>query len=324
MGESGVEFGRKLAYRVGEGEIGVRADRYLAECIQEDAALYDDLAEQNLAITRSQLAKLFEQGAVKVKGKVVSKSYQTRLDDDFELILPPIRPLELEAENIPLEIFYEDESLLVVNKPKGMVVHPAPGHWEHTLVNALLYHCKDSLSGINGVSRPGILHRIDKDTSGLLMVAKNDNAHVKLAAQIQDHSFTRIYRAVVVGRFKTDTGTVREPIGRHPVDRKRMCVTPKGREAATHYRIVAQGAAHTHLELQLETGRTHQIRVHMAYLGHPVLGDPLYGSISKGIEGQCLHAKTLGFIHPVSGKYMEFTSELPEDFQRMLRKYVNV
>lgn len=312
----------RLEYTVADGEVGLRADRYLAECIQEDAALYDDSAEQSLSITRSQLVKLFDQGAVKVKGKEVPKSYQTRLDDVFEVILPPVRPLELAAENIPLEIVYEDESLLVVNKPKGMVVHPAPGHWEHTLVNALLYHCKDSLSGINGVSRPGILHRIDKDTSGLLMVAKNDNAHVKLAAQIQDHSFTRIYQAVGVGRFKEESGTVREPIGRHPVDRKRMCVTPKGREAATHYKVLAQGAAHAHLELRLETGRTHQIRVHMAYLGHPVLGDPVYGSVHKGIEGQCLHAKTLGFVHPVTGKYMEFTSELPLDFQNMLVKYI--
>ena len=222
-----------------------------------------------------------------------------------------------------MEIVYEDDDLLVVNKPKGMVVHPAPGHSSGTLVNALLYHCGDSLSGINGVIRPGIVHRIDKDTSGLLIVAKNDTAHAHLAQQIKEHSFTRIYEAVVYGNVKEDSGTVDAPIGRHPTDRKRMCVTEKNsRNAVTHYEVLARYPGFTHLRLKLETGRTHQIRVHMAYLGHPVAGDPVYGvkKVITSLGGQCLHARVIGFVHPTTGEYLEFTSELPAYFTTFLKK----
>ena len=216
---------------------------------------------------------------------------------------------------------YEDDDLLVVNKPKGMVVHPAPGNLTGTPVHALLYHCGDRLSGINGVIRPGIVHRIDKNTSGLLMVAKNDHAHLKLSEQIQAHTFTRAYQAIAVGRFSEKFGTIHAPIGRHPVDRKKMCVTQKNsKDAITHYTVLAESGNYTHLRLQLETGRTHQIRVHLAYLGHPVLGDDVYGKPFPNLTGQCLHAGKIGFMHPTTGEYMEFTSPLPDYFQAALRK----
>ena len=218
------------------------------------------------------------------------------------------------------DIIY-DTDLLVVNKPKGMVVHPAHGNWSGTMVNALLHHCGGSLSGINGVIRPGIVHRIDKNTSGLLIVAKNDSAHLHLAEQIKAHSFTREYEAVAVGAFKETEGTVDAPIGRHKTDRKKMCVTQENsRNAVTHYSVIRQYGGYAHVRLRLETGRTHQIRVHLAYIGHPVLGDDVYGKPFKGLEGQCLHAKKIGFIHPSTGEYMEFDSELPEYFQAVLRK----
>ena len=229
--------------------------------------------------------------------------------------------LDVKAENIPLEIIYEDDHLLVVNKPKGMVVHPAAGNYTGTLVNALMYHCGDRLSSINGVIRPGIVHRIDKNTSGLLIVAKTDAAHTGLAAQIKEHSFTREYRAVVCGRFKEQEGTVNAPIGRHPSDRKKMTVTERNsKHAVTHYTVMEEFSGYTLMKLRLETGRTHQIRVHMAYTGHPVLGDDVYGKPWKGIDGQCLHAGRIGFVHPITYEYLEFESELPQYFCEVLDK----
>ncbi len=273
--------------------------------------------------TRSAVQKWMEQGYVTRQGKPLSKSTKLCVGEEINICIPPLSKVEIEPENIPLDIRYEDSDILVVNKPKDMVVHPAPGHLSGTLVNALLYHCGDSLSGINGVIRPGIVHRIDKDTSGLLMVAKNDHAHQSLAAQIKDHSFTRIYEAVVYGKIKEEQGTIDAPIGRHPTDRKKMAVTEKNsRKAVTHYRVLDWHDGFTHVQLQLETGRTHQIRVHMAYLGHPVAGDPVYGvkKVITALHGQCLHAKVLGFIHPSTGEYLEITSELPEYFTGFLKK----
>ena len=258
---------------------GVRIDSFIANSVTE--------------ITRSAVQKLIENGNVLVNGKIPAKNYKLRKDDRISIRIPdPILP-EAVPENIPLEIVYEDRDLLVVNKPKGMVVHPAAGHYSGTLVNALLYHCGESLSGINGVLRPGIVHRIDKDTSGLLIVAKNDFSHRLLAEQIKEHTFTRKYQAVVYGNFKTDEGTVNMPIGRHPTDRKRMTVTEKNsRNAVTHYKVIDKYNSFTHLELTLETGRTHQIRVHMAHIGHPVAGDSVYGpkKVITSLNGQCLHA----------------------------------
>lgn len=273
-------------------------------------------------LTRSAVQKLIEQNSVNVNSICVSKNYKVKLNDKITVIIPEAKELSVEAQNIPLDIRYEDSDLLVVNKPKGMVVHPAAGNYDKTLVNALLYHCKDSLSGINGVIRPGIVHRIDKDTSGLLIVAKNDFAHISLAEQIKVHSFTRQYQTVVYGHFKTETGTVDAPIGRHPVDRKKMAVTEKNsKNAVTHYSVIDTYKDFTHLKVSLETGRTHQIRVHMSYIGHPVAGDPVYGprKVITSLSGQCLHAGLIGFKHPRSGKYIEIESELPEYFETFLR-----
>lgn len=281
----------------------------------------------NTEMTRSGVQKLIEKNAVSVNGSPVTKNYKVRSDDKISLIIPKATELNVCAENIPLDIRYEDNDLLVVNKPKGMVVHPAAGNYDGTLVNALLYHCKDSLSGINGIIRPGIVHRIDKDTSGLLIVAKNDFAHISLAEQIKAHSFEREYQTVVYGGFSVEDGIVDAPIGRHSVDRKKMTVTEKNSKyAVTHYHVLRRYNGFTHLGVRLETGRTHQIRVHMAYIGHPVAGDPVYGpkKVITSLNGQCLHAGLIGFKHPRSGKYIEIESELPSyftDFLRSLKPY---
>lgn len=279
------------------------------------------LSETELELTRSAVQNLILSGQVTVNGKIVAKNHILHSEDEISVLLSEPRTLEVEAQNIPIEIVYQDKDLLVVNKPKGMVVHPAAGNYDGTLVNALLYHCAGQLSGINGVIRPGIVHRIDKDTSGLLIVAKNDKAHQGLAEQIKAHTFTREYQAIVCGCLKNPQGIVDAPIGRHPTDRKKMCVIQKNsKNAVTHYLLIKAYEKHSHLNLRLETGRTHQIRVHMAYIGHPVLGDAVYGKPYKGLDGQCLHAKKIGFVHPATGQYLEFDSDLPEYFQNTLNK----
>ena len=283
----------------------------------------DSFVAKNTELSRSRTVSLIEEGKVLLNGKEATKKDKLKKGDTVAVIIPKAVPLEVRAENIPLDIIYEDSDLIVVNKPKGMVVHPAAGNYDGTLVNALLYHCGDSLSGINGVMRPGILHRIDKNTSGLLIVAKNDLAHTFLAEQIKEHSFTREYEAVVHGNLKNDSGTVNAPVGRHPTRRKQMAVTDKNsKEAITHYSVIARCDGFTHIRCRLETGRTHQIRVHMAYIGHPVAGDDVYGpkKCAAGLVGQCLHAKKIGFIHPKSRDYMEFESELPDYFEGFLKK----
>ncbi len=283
----------------------------------------DVFLSQNMDISRSAAERLFEKGMVRINGKTANKKDKVSFDDVVEVQMPPAEPLQAQAEDIPLSIVYEDDDLLVVNKPKGMVVHPAPGNPDGTLVNALLAHCGTSLSGINGVMRPGILHRIDKDTSGLLLVAKNDAAHTFLSQQIAEHSLNREYEAVVCGNIKMDEGAVHAPIGRHPVKRKQMAVTYKNsKPAVTHYTVLQRFGQFTHLRLRLETGRTHQIRVHMAHLGHPVAGDPVYGpkKDTTGLHGQCLHARKIGFIHPKTKEYLEFTSDLPAYFTAFLSK----
>lgn len=275
-----------------------------------------------LNMTRSALQKLCVDGMVAAAQKPVSKNYRLRGGELLTVQLPPVRELDVIPQDIPVEIVYEDDDLLVVNKPKGMVVHPAPGHYDGTLVNALLFHCKGRLSAINGVIRPGIVHRIDKDTSGLLIVAKNDMAHLHLARQIKEHTFTRIYNAVVYGNFPKDEGTVCAPIGRKPDDRMKMCVTDKNsREATTHYRVLERFDGFSNLELRLETGRTHQIRVHMAHIGHPVAGDAVYGpkKVIERLDGQCLHAQTIGFVHPRTEEYLEFTTDIPSYYIGFLK-----
>ena len=271
-------------------------------------------------LSRSFIQKLIKDGNVLVNGKPVKGSFRVKCEDEVVFSVPESVEPDIEPENIPLDILYEDADLIVVNKPKGMVVHPAAGHYSGTLVNALMFHCGDSLSGINGEIRPGIVHRIDKDTSGLLMVAKNDTAHLGLSEQIKAHSFTREYQTVVTGSIKED-GTVDAPIGRHKTDRKKMCVTlENSREAITHYSVIRNYAGYTYLNVRLETGRTHQIRVHMSYIGHAVAGDEVYGNGKpKWLCGQCLHAKKIGFVHPRTGEYMEFDSELPDYFKKFLK-----
>lgn len=286
---------------------GKRIDKYIS----------DNIAE----LTRSAVQGIIAKNGITADGKAVSKNYKIRGTEIIEVEIPDAEPMDAVPENIPLDIVYEDNDLLVVNKPKGMVVHPAHGNYHGTLVNALLYHCGGSLSGINGVIRPGIVHRIDKNTSGLLIVAKNDNAHLRLAEQIKAHSFTREYEAIVSGFLKQESGTVDAPIGRHKTDRKKMCVTAENsRNAVTHYSLIRQFGGYAHIKCRLETGRTHQIRVHMAYIGNAVLGDDFYGKPYKGIEGQCLHARKIGFIHPSTEEYMEFSSDLPDYFTAILNK----
>lgn len=287
---------------------GVRIDAFLAEMVEQ--------------LSRSAAQQLLEKGGITVNGKAVKKNYKTHDGDEITVELPEPEPVELLPEKIPLDIRYEDEDVVVINKPKGLVVHPAPGHWSGTLVNALMYHCGDSLSGINGQLRPGIVHRIDMDTSGLLIVAKNDFAHQALAEQLKDHSLSRIYEAIVVGNIRADSGTIDAPIGRHPVDRKKMTVTEKNsRPAVTHYQVVARYSGYTHLRLRLETGRTHQIRVHLAWQNHPIVGDMVYGRGKElGLTSQCLHARSLTFRHPRTGKLVTVECELPEYFQTVLKK----
>lgn len=294
-------------------ENGIRLDKFISVA--------------DVGLSRSAAVNLIENSGVTVNENQVDKKYRLSAGDVVILQIPDPVPYEAKAENIPLDIVYEDEYLLVVNKPKGMVVHPAAGNYDGTLVNALLYHCGNSLSGINGVLRPGIVHRIDKDTSGLLIVAKSDFAHAHLAKQIKDHSFTREYEAVVFGNLKNDEGTVDAPIGRNPNDRKKMCVTTKNsKNAVTHYSVIRRYKGYTHIKCILETGRTHQIRVHMAYLGHPVAGDSVYGVKNEKVPftGQCLHARKIGFVHPKTEAYLEFTSQLPDYFNDFLTKLNNI
>ena len=288
---------------------GERLDAFLARSVPD--------------LTRSAAQRLLERGAVTLRGRAAKKNDKTRLGASLTVCLPEPQPVDLVPQNIPLDVIYEDDDVIVVNKPVGLVVHPAPGHPDGTLVNALLYHCGTSLSGINGELRPGIVHRIDRDTSGLIVAAKNDRAHLALAAQLQDHSLARVYEAVAVGGFWEDCGTVDAPIGRHPVDRKKMAVDRKnGREAVTHWSVLARYPGYTHVECRLETGRTHQIRVHLASIGHPLLGDTVYGSKKPwpGLAGQCLHARRLRFVHPSTGEPLELECPLPDWFRDVLEK----
>ena len=298
-----------LTFAAEEDDIGKRIDVFAAEN-------YDELS-------RSGIKKIIDAGGMLVNGKAVKANYKIRKADVATMILPESEPLEIIAQDIPLDILYEDDDVIVINKPQGMVVHPAPGHYTDTLVNALLYHCGESLSGINGVLRPGIVHRIDMDTSGVIMAAKNNNAHRSLALQLAEHSITRKYNAIVYNNIKEDEGTVDRPIGRNPQDRKKMAVVQAGgRRAVTHYRVLDRLGKFTYIEAQLETGRTHQIRVHMTYIGHPLLGDGVYGPKKQAfnVEGQMLHAGVLGFVHPSSGEYMEFSYPLPRYFEDILNK----
>lgn len=308
----------------GEGEtfmsqISLQADEtYMDERL--DKFLSAMLPDQS----RSYLQKIIKDGNVLVNGEPKKSSYRLEDGDEVTADLPELKSPDIEPENIPLDILYEDESILMVNKPKGMVVHPSAGHYTGTLVNAVLWHCQGQLSGINGVSRPGIVHRIDKDTTGVLVVCKNDAAHNAVAAQLKEHSITRKYRAIVHGVIKEDEGTVDAPIGRHPTERKKMASGVKnGKRAVTHYRVLERFQGYTYVECQLETGRTHQIRVHMASIHHPLLGDTVYGPAkdSHHLEGQTLHAMVLGLIHPVTGEYLEVEAPLPEYFENLLKKF---
>ena len=287
---------------------GLRIDKYLSTV--------------NEQLSRSYIQKLLKSGLVLVDGKPVKASYQVEEGEVISLDIPEAVEPEIEPEDMDLDILYEDMDVILINKPKGMVVHPAAGHYSHTLVNGLMYHCKDQLSGINGVMRPGIVHRIDMDTTGVIIACKNDMAHNSIAAQLKEHSITRRYQAIVHGVLKDDAGTIEGPIGRHPTDRKKMSINyNNGKSAVTHYKVLKRFRQYTHVECRLETGRTHQIRVHMASIGHPLLGDLVYGPGKcpiSGLQGQTLHAGVLGFIHPRTGEYMEFTAPLPEYFAKLL------
>jgi 23S rRNA pseudouridine1911/1915/1917 synthase len=297
----------KVIVEVLENEVDLRIDKLLASKIAD--------------LSRSFIQGLFEEENIRVNGKIVKSKYKVKLKDKIELDIPEPEELKVEPEKIDLDIVYEDSDVIVVNKPQGMVVHPAPGNYSGTLVNALLFHCKD-LSGINGVIRPGIVHRIDKDTSGVIVAAKNDNAHNNLAKQFKEHSIKREYYALVEGRIKKEGGTIDAPLGRHPNDRLKFAVVKGGKHAVTHYEVIEVFSGYTLVKCILETGRTHQIRVHMSFIGHPLVGDPVYGIKKQkfSLKGQMLHAKKLGFIHPSKGEYMEFDSELPEYFKNILNK----
>ena len=287
---------------------GERLDKYISMLFAEQS--------------RSFFQKLIKDGHVSVNNKLEKANYRLKLEDFVQIEIPDAVEAQIQPENIPLDILYEDEDLLVVNKPKGMVVHPSAGHYTGTLVNAVMYHCKNSLSGINGEIRPGIVHRIDMDTTGSLIVCKNDESHLAIAEQIKIHSINRIYRGIVCGVVKEEEGTIHAPIGRHPIDRKKMAINEKnGKDAITHYKVLERFEKYTYMEFKLETGRTHQIRVHMDSIGHPLLGDPLYsnGKSSYKLQGQTLHAMTIGFIHPKTGKYIEISAPLPEYFEKILR-----
>ncbi len=300
----------EVIYKVEPGEGALRIDRFLSE--------------KDSSMSRSHIQKLIADGACLAGDKAVKANYKVREGDLITLTVPDPEILDVEPEDIPLDILYEDDSLLVVNKPRGMVVHPSAGHISGTLVNAVLYHCRGNLSGINGVLRPGIVHRIDRDTSGALLVCKTDHAHQILAEQLKEHSIHRRYHAVAAGNLKEEEGTINAPIGRHPTERKKMAVRRDGtgKEAVTHYKVIQRFQNATYIECRLETGRTHQIRVHMASIGHPLLGDPVYGSGKDPyhLNGQALHARSLGFIHPETGEYMEFTAPFPDYFTELLRK----
>lgn len=283
----------------------IRLDVFLSKCFRDKS--------------RSYIQNIIGDKLVEVNGKVKKSNYKIKVGDNIGITIPDPVGLNIQSENIPLDILYEDKDVIVVNKPQGMIVHPAPGVYKGTLVNALLNHCHD-LSGINGVTRPGIVHRIDKDTSGILVVAKNDNSHNKLARQLKDHSMTREYIALVEGVIKQEEGTVDEPIGRHPKDKIKMAVCENGKKAVTHYKVIKRFKNNTLIKCILETGRTHQIRVHMAYIGHPLVGDPVYGYKKQKfkLNGQLLHAKKLGFVHPTTEKYIEFETEIPDYFKKVL------
>lgn len=296
---------KEFSYVIDENNQGMRIDKYLSQVMEDK--------------TRSFIQGIIDEGKVTVNNKIVKSNYKLKVNDFIKGIIPDPVELKVEAEDIPLDILYEDEDVIVVNKPQGMVVHPAAGNTTGTLVNAILNHCKD-LSGINGVIRPGIVHRIDKDTSGVLVIAKNDASHNKLAEQLKEHSMTRVYIALVEGTIKNDQGTVDANLGRHPIERKKIAVVKAGRRAVTHYKVLERFDKYTLVECRLETGRTHQIRVHMAHIGHPLVGDPVYGFKKQrfNLEGQLLHAKILGFIHPTTRQYLEFEAELPNYFNKVI------
>ena len=300
-----------LTLQPNKEDAGKRIDAWLAANLED--------------MTRSAVQRLLEEGQVVCDGKQLAKNYKLNGSETLEVSLPDPEPVDVVPQDIPLDVVYEDGDVIVVNKPKGLVGHPAPGHPDGTLVNALLHHCGDSLSGIGGELRPGIVHRIDRDTSGLIIAAKNDFAHQRLAAQLQDHTLARIYQCIVIGNLREDSGTVDAPIGRHPVDRKKMAVVANGRNAVTHWTVLARYPGFTHVECRLETGRTHQIRVHMAHIGHPILGDTVYGSKKPvpGLQGQCLHAVGLRFLHPRTEELVELHCGLPEEFQAQLQKLRN-
>ena len=299
----------KIIFRVEKENAGIRIDKYLSDNMED--------------ISRSYLQKLLKEKSITVNEKEIKANYKVQEGDVVSVSVPEPEEPDILPEEIPLDILYEDDSLMVVNKPKDMVVHPSAGHLSGTLVNAVLFHCKGNLSGINGIMRPGIVHRIDKDTTGALLICKTDTCHRILAEQLKVHSIARKYRAVVQGNLKDDEGTIEGPVGRHPADRKKMAINYKnGKEAVTHYRVLERFGNATYIECQLETGRTHQIRVHMASIGHPLLGDTTYGSSKNPyhLQGQALHAMVIGFLHPVTNTYMEFTAPLPEYFLKLLEK----